>query len=143
MKRQSRLDAPVRYWDEDLPKQADDQKAPPQLIRVNEINDVWMEIPRYVNHGWGGQWFSSITALFCLPFCFLFLSLPDFVINIPIVLLLFILLAEFGLLFFCIFGFRSFYLNPGAHLFVLTASGRKSMYMNISAASGPGSAGGW
>ena len=91
MKRQSRLDAPVRYWDEDLPKQADDQKAPPQLIRVNEINDVWMEIPRYVNYGWGGLWFylyyCFIVAYF---FCFLFLSLPVLLIIIPIVLLLFI-----------------------------------------------------
>jgi len=68
MKRQSRLDAPVRYWDEDLSKQADDQKAPPQLIRVNEINDVWMEIPRYVNYGWGGLWFSLIAILIVLFF---------------------------------------------------------------------------
>ncbi|WP_240783399.1 hypothetical protein [Rahnella variigena] len=73
MKRQSRLDAPVQYWDEDLPKQADAQKAPPQLIRVNEINDVWMEIPRYVNYGWVVQWLSaslSFLAFSCISFLF-------------------------------------------------------------------------
>ena len=78
MKRQSRLHAPVRYWDEDLPKQADDQKAPPQLIRVNEINDVWMEIPRYVNYGWGVQWFSTFMTLIAVIICVVFVFIPSF-----------------------------------------------------------------
>lgn len=112
MKQQSKLSAPVQYWDEDLPKQAGDQKAAPQLIRVNEINDIWMEIPRYVNYGWGGQWFSVITSLACLPFCLWFLLLPGFLINIPIVLSLFILLVSFALICFCIFGLRSVLFEP-------------------------------
>ncbi|TCQ86270.1 hypothetical protein EC840_108186 [Rahnella sp. JUb53] len=81
MKRQSRLDAPVRYWDEDLPKQADDQKAPPQLIRVNEINDVWMEIPRYVNYGWGGMWFSTLVMFSVLIISAQFFLAPSFPSN--------------------------------------------------------------
>jgi len=86
MKRQSSLDAPVRYWDEDLPKQADDQKAPPQLIRVNEINDVWMEIPRYVNHGWGGLWFFSIIPFFPLITIIIFILAPGVASN-PLLLI--------------------------------------------------------
>ncbi|PLR30082.1 hypothetical protein CYR32_19400 [Chimaeribacter coloradensis] len=58
-----RLIPPVDNWDEDLPDPAEQQQAPPQLIRVNEINSIWMEIPRYVNHGWGGLWFVVIILL--------------------------------------------------------------------------------
>ncbi|WP_112289536.1 hypothetical protein [Rahnella sp. AN3-3W3] len=50
-----RLIPPVKNWDEDLPDLAEDQHYPPQLIRVNTINDTWMEIPRYVNYAWGGM----------------------------------------------------------------------------------------
>ncbi len=56
---------PVKNWDEDLPDLAEEQRYPPQLIRVNAINDVWMEIPRYVNYGWGGIWF--VVIIFLIP----------------------------------------------------------------------------
>ncbi len=65
-----RLIPPVKNWDEDLPDLAEDQHYPPQLIRVNTINDTWMEIPRYVNYAWGGMWFMISWGIF---FCFLLL----------------------------------------------------------------------
>ena len=52
----SRLIKPIRYWSEDLPDPEEEQKVFPRLIRVNEINDVWMEIPRYRNVLWTGIW---------------------------------------------------------------------------------------
>ena len=61
-----RLTPPVDNWDEDLPDKAEEQHYPPQLIRVNAINDVWMEIPRYVNYGMGGMWFVALIVL--IPF---------------------------------------------------------------------------
>jgi hypothetical protein len=111
MKRQSRLDAPVRYWDEDLSKQADDQKAPPQLIRVNEINDVWMEIPRYVNYGWVGLWFMAIISLCCLSF-FLLSShfISDMFYDVSSFIFNFLLLSP--LYIAVIFCFRSVLFEP-------------------------------
>ena len=71
----SRLFPQVKYWDEDLPEPQEEQRVYPRLIRVNEINDVWMETPRYVNHGWGGLWFFAFVAL--MPLCILFISIND------------------------------------------------------------------
>ena len=110
MKRQSRLDAPVRYWDEDLPKQADDQKAPPQLIRVNEINDVWMEIPRYVNYGWGGLWFMSFTPLIPFVLILTFFDLPGITTHASFLLI--ICLVVFVFLLVLIFFFRTVLFEP-------------------------------
>ncbi|WP_426785607.1 DUF6708 domain-containing protein [Rahnella variigena] len=110
MKRQSRLDAPVRYWDEDLPKQADDQKAPPQLIRVNEINDVWMEIPRYVNYGWVVQWLSaslSFLAFSCISFLFILTGMFS---DIASFIFYFLLLLP--VFYFVVSGFRSVLFEP-------------------------------
>ncbi|KNC11392.1 hypothetical protein AC791_04055 [Klebsiella sp. RIT-PI-d] len=62
----SKLTPQVRNWEDDLPEKDDlQQPIPPRLIRVNEINDVWMEIPRYENIWWPGMWASSFT--FSLP----------------------------------------------------------------------------
>ena len=58
-----RMIPPVEHWSGDLPDTAEQQFYPPQLIRVNEINDIWMEIPRYVNHGWWGIWLFSFIPL--------------------------------------------------------------------------------
>ena len=66
----SRLVKPVRGWSEDLPDPEEEQMVFPRLIRVNEINDVWMEIPRYVNHGWGGVWLFSFVGLAFFIFMF-------------------------------------------------------------------------
>jgi len=111
MKRRSKLSAPVQYWDEDLPKQAEDQKAAPQLIRVNEINDVWMEIPRYVNYGWGAQWFGASVSLFCLYFV---LSTPHFIVEMfsGVFSFIFNLLLITPLLYFVIRCFRSVLFEP-------------------------------
>ncbi|WP_233599299.1 DUF6708 domain-containing protein [Erwinia sp. JUb26] len=87
-------------WDEDLPDGAEEQYHPPQLIRVNEINDIWMEIPRYVNHGWGMIWF---------PVLVLFLSSSwsvIFILNIVSSLSLFLSL----IIFFSLFCFISFFI---------------------------------
>ncbi|WP_299999205.1 DUF6708 domain-containing protein [uncultured Cedecea sp.] len=72
----SRLIKPVRYWSEDLPDPEEEQMVFPRLIRVNEINDVWMEIPRYVNHGWGVLWFGGILVLSC----FIYFILSPYVV---------------------------------------------------------------
>ncbi len=66
----SRLVKPVRGWSEDLPDPEEEQRVFPRLIWVNEINDVWMEIPRYVNHGWGGVWLFSFVGLAFFIFMF-------------------------------------------------------------------------
>jgi len=71
-----RLIPPVKNWDEDLPDLAEEQRYPPQLIRVKAINDVWMEIPRYVNHGWSGIWLFSLIPLIPLIMSINFIRLP-------------------------------------------------------------------
>ena len=65
----SRLNYPVKEWTGDLPGRAEDCGSPPKLIWVNELNDVWMEIPRYVNFGWGGMWPLSFIPVIPLIFC--------------------------------------------------------------------------
>ena len=69
--KKSRLIPQAKYWDEDLSAPTEEQRYYPRLIRVNKINDVWMEIPRYENHGWGGLWFFAIISL--LPLCSFFI----------------------------------------------------------------------
>jgi len=71
----SQLNSPVRYWSEDLPDPAKEQREPPQLIRVNEINDIWMEIPRYDNIIWVGMWFVLIILL--IPLYIIFQSINE------------------------------------------------------------------
>lgn len=69
----SRLNHPVEGWTGDLPDRAEDCGFPPKLIWVNELNDVWMEIPRYVNFGWGLQWLALL--IISIPyFGFVFLT---------------------------------------------------------------------
>ena len=104
MKRQSKLSTPVQYWDEDLPKQAEDQKAAPQLIWVNEINDVWMEIPRYVNYGWGWMWFSTFVIIIILIISILFAFDPS--VSSDFLSLLSAYIPVFVLSSFCIYCIR-------------------------------------
>ncbi|MEG5483181.1 DUF6708 domain-containing protein [Enterobacter kobei] len=90
----SKLNAPVQNWSGDLPEHAKNCRFPPQLIRVNELNDVWMEIPRYVNFGWGGQWFVLfLTSLPMIGYVFLAFS---FFPNIPEFLSLVLGMVFFG-----------------------------------------------
>ncbi|QXA49626.1 hypothetical protein I6L58_00825 [Enterobacter cancerogenus] len=43
----------LKNWEEDLPGNNEKQVVPGKLIQVTEINDTWMEIPRYENIMWG------------------------------------------------------------------------------------------
>ncbi|QGG07964.1 hypothetical protein [Enterobacter cancerogenus] len=45
----------LKNWEEDLPENNAKQTVPGKLIQVTEINDTWMEIPRYENIMWGGS----------------------------------------------------------------------------------------
>ncbi|MEG5483180.1 DUF6708 domain-containing protein [Enterobacter kobei] len=72
----SKLNLPVDNWSGDLPEHAKNCRFPPQLIRVNELNDIWMEIPRYVNFGWGWMWPLSFLPTISLIFCILFFFHP-------------------------------------------------------------------
>ncbi|EPJ3205377.1 DUF6708 domain-containing protein [Citrobacter freundii] len=53
----------LKNWEEDLPENNAKQSVPGKLIQVTEINDTWMEIPRYENIMWGGAWFSVFTSI--------------------------------------------------------------------------------
>jgi len=86
-RRTSRLIKPVRGWSEDLPDPEEEQRVYPRLIRVNEINDVWMEIPRYVNYGWGGQWFAAWVSILAFGILFSLGLFPDFFSDISSFLL--------------------------------------------------------
>ncbi|WP_436858514.1 DUF6708 domain-containing protein [Citrobacter tructae] len=105
---QPTLSPPVKNWMEDLPGNKESQPTAPRLIVVNEINDTWMEIPRYENIMWGGGWFGSIIMI------------------VPLIVLLSILLhsldagfAIVGILFFGMFGIVSILLlNLRTVLFV-------------------------
>lgn len=72
----SRLVKPVRGWSEDLPDPEEEQMVFPRLIRLNEINDVWMELPRYRNVTWGILWIGGFLLFIPLMLSFSFLFLP-------------------------------------------------------------------
>ena len=94
----SRLIKPIRGWSEDLPDPEEEQRVFPRLIRVNEINDVWMEIPRYVNHGWGFLWFAGFLGIGLILFL-LDTLLEVGVFSDPTVILLF--LVFISMVFWC------------------------------------------
>ncbi|KNC11338.1 hypothetical protein AC791_05240 [Klebsiella sp. RIT-PI-d] len=102
----SRLFPQVKYWDEDLPEPQEEQRVYPRLIRVNEINDVWMEIPRYVNHGWGGLWFYAIMLLVFFINSMLFLQLPGVFDRASIDMKIMLIFSNFFLLSFVVWCFR-------------------------------------
>lgn len=53
----SRLKPQSEYWEEDLPEPGEQPMASPRLIRLSELNDTWMEIPRYEDRiSWWGAW---------------------------------------------------------------------------------------
>jgi len=53
----------LKNWEEDLPGNNEKQVVPGKLIQVTEINDTWMEIPRYENIMWGGAWLGVIALV--------------------------------------------------------------------------------
>ena len=57
---QPKLNPPIYRWQEDMPENTDPQLIPPQLIWLNNRNDIWMEIPRYEGVIWGGMLFGGI-----------------------------------------------------------------------------------
>ncbi|WP_338105851.1 DUF6708 domain-containing protein [Rahnella contaminans] len=78
-RKSSKLKPQAEKWEEDLPEKYDlQQPTAPRLIRVNEINDIWMEIPRHENITWLGTWVISIGSLIFISLNYFFLSLPDF-----------------------------------------------------------------
>lgn len=50
----------LKNWEEDLPDNNAKQSVPGKLIQVTEINDTWIEVPRYENIMWGGAWLGVI-----------------------------------------------------------------------------------
>ena len=61
--RSPRLTPPLKNWEEDLPGNQEPQEVIGQLVRVTEINDIWLEAPRYENIMWGGAWLGVIASL--------------------------------------------------------------------------------
>ncbi|WP_300000910.1 DUF6708 domain-containing protein [uncultured Cedecea sp.] len=64
--RQPLLTPRLKNWEEDLPANNEKQVVPGQLIEVTEINDIWMEVPRYENIMWGLAWIGVIALI--VPF---------------------------------------------------------------------------
>ncbi|AYW88512.1 hypothetical protein DN756_12865 [Yersinia pseudotuberculosis] len=98
----SRLIPQVKYWEEDLPEQDEEQPTAPRLIRVNKINDTWMEIPRYENIMWSGMWIIGFGCFIPITIAIFFLQLPGLIFEVSMKLLysFFIFLAFSMLTFF-------------------------------------------
>ena len=105
-----RLNPPVEEWSGDLPERAEDCGFPPKLVRVNELNDVWMEIPRYVNHGWIWQWFFSLLLIPAIVFYLSFFSLPGVLSDITFII--FIVVMTFFLGIILTFFLKSLLFEP-------------------------------
>jgi len=100
----------LKNWEEDLPANNEKQEVPGKLIQVTEINDTWMEIPRYENIMWGGAWFGVITTI--IPaVIFIWLTVDLY----PLGLDFWTLLTSFLFLFF---SFSMILLNLRMALFV-------------------------
>jgi len=69
---QPKLNPPIYRWQEDMPENTHPQLIPPQLIWLNNRNDIWMEIPRYEGVIWGGMLFGAILMLVT---CFIILPI--------------------------------------------------------------------
>ncbi|KNC12392.1 hypothetical protein AC791_03270 [Klebsiella sp. RIT-PI-d] len=78
-----------------MPENTDPQLIPPQLIWLNNRNDIWMEIPRYEGIMWGGALF-MIFFLFTIftPMSFYSFSMlmDDFDYTITIIIFIYITL---------------------------------------------------
>ena len=77
-----RLTPPLKGWEEDLPGNKEPQTVIGQLMRVTEINDIWLEIPRYENIIWGGAWFGIIATIVSLVFFIYPVFTPDFFMRL-------------------------------------------------------------
>ena len=87
----------LKNWVEDLPGQNEEQKTAPRLTWVNEINDIWMEIPRFENILWWGAWVLVIAALIpiiMISFSFFQPFIYSDVLFIPIILGFFLIICS-------------------------------------------------
>ena len=109
-RRTSRLIKPVRGWSEDLPDPEEEQRVYPRLIRVNEINDVWMEIPRYENVMWGAIWFCGFLIMIPLIISLSFLKLQNIGFNSSLLLTTCIIIFVFTSL--SLYCFRKVLFTP-------------------------------
>ncbi|MDK9355799.1 DUF6708 domain-containing protein [Lelliottia wanjuensis] len=94
-----RLTPPLKGWEEDLPGNKEPQTVIGQLIRVTEINDTWLEMPRYENIMWGGALFSSAALLAPLMMFFysIFIVSSNLLFLIVSIVVFFIVLSIFWL----------------------------------------------
>ncbi|KNC11396.1 hypothetical protein AC791_04080 [Klebsiella sp. RIT-PI-d] len=86
----------LKNWRADLPENTEQQIIPGKLIYVNEINDIWLEIPRYENIMWGGAWLGVVSMLIptiIVTWMIIDLYPFDFGINILIMFLIFFLFS--------------------------------------------------
>jgi len=97
---QPKLNPPIYRWQEVMPENTDPQLIPPQLIWLNNRNDIWMEISRYEGVIWGGMLFGAVICFFVFLFFFFltfFMSLdsPDLTIKITSIVGDFVLFSLF------------------------------------------------
>nr|EKU7608048.1 hypothetical protein [Citrobacter freundii] len=113
--REPKLTPRLDKWTEDMSGIQEEQFVPPRLIRVNEINDIWLEIPRYENVMWGGGWISIIVGVVSLIACSSFFFLPDVFSRLFIpnkILLFFYVVSLFFLFSFTYFQLKIILLSP-------------------------------
>jgi hypothetical protein len=109
----SKLTPQVEKWEEDLPEKYDlQQPTLPQLIRANEINDTWMEIPRYENITWWGMWLLTITSFIPLGIIISFILQPGFIYYLLDNMKIIIGISVFFSLSLIIYFFRMALLVP-------------------------------
>ncbi|QCR38591.1 hypothetical protein C1N62_20415 (plasmid) [Nissabacter sp. SGAir0207] len=80
--RESTLSPALKNWEEDLPKSVKAQHTAPRLTYINEINNVWMEVPKHEDVMWGGGWLSFVMSGMFFLCSISFIFLPGFFIEI-------------------------------------------------------------
>jgi hypothetical protein len=100
----------LKNWVEDLPGQNEEQKTAPRLTWVNEINDIWMEIPRFENILWWGAWVGGVSLIIPLIMISFFMTLPNFFFNVSITIFCLVSYICFVSLLF--FNFRTVLFSP-------------------------------
>ncbi|MTH48923.1 DUF6708 domain-containing protein [Intestinirhabdus alba] len=100
----------LKNWEEDLPGNSEKQVVPGRLMQVTEINDTWMEVPRYENIMWGGAWV-GIIAMIIPTFLFIWGAVDLYPLSFKFDNLLMLLL-------FLFFSFSMILLNLRMALFV-------------------------
>ncbi|QCR38593.1 hypothetical protein C1N62_20425 (plasmid) [Nissabacter sp. SGAir0207] len=105
--RESTLTPPLKNWEEDLPKSVETQHTAPRLTYINEINNVWMEVPYYEDIFWGGGWLATIAITLAFPFCCLFIFMPGFLYESFFNNFLFLIFYLFSLFFIFTLAFMN------------------------------------